>query len=69
MLSAIVVLTWPATWIVTAPEVEKAIGYPVKLALPEPPLTLFYSTPKRLFEHVFGLERSIFASKSSSEIT
>ncbi len=31
-------------WLIeTTPEGEKAIGYPVKLSLPKPPLTLWYS--------------------------
>ncbi len=46
-------------WIATTPEGERVIGCPVKLDLPNAPLTRLYGAPQELFDHVFGLRRLV----------
>jgi hypothetical protein len=42
-------------WIETTPEGERAIGYPVKLDLAEPPFDRWYSVPQEAFNKLLGI--------------
>jgi hypothetical protein len=42
-------------WIETTPEGERAMGYPVKLDLAEPPFVRMYGVPQEAFGRMLGI--------------
>jgi hypothetical protein len=42
-------------WIETTPEGERAIGYPVKLDVAEPPFDRMYGVPQEAFDRMLGI--------------
>lgn len=42
-------------WIETTPEGERAMGYPVKLDLAEPPFDRMYGVPQEAFDRMLGI--------------
>ena len=47
-------------WIETTPAGERAIGYPVKLDLAEPPFVRMYGVPQEAFDRLLGIGNIYF---------